>query len=300
MTVQAVVFDIGNVLIEWNPERFYDATLGEERRRAMFEAVPILAMNERVDLGAVWAEEVAALAERHPDWAEPISHWHHRWIEMASPEIPRSVRLLRALRGRGVSVFALSNFGRETFAHALAHYPFLAEFDRAFVSGHLALAKPDAAIYEAVERDSGVAPGAIPAMLTALRGAAEKLQILGVPLDGRLGDWQVEPRNGVRIPIHGGNGNQEGTYGSITMRTGLTSSGYVGVHWGQSYLQTVTFDEQGPVAQAMLTYGQSTDPKSPWYADQTQMYSRKQWPVLPFAADKIKADPNYATVTLRE
>nr|WP_037282519.1 HAD family phosphatase [Rubellimicrobium mesophilum] len=161
MTVQAVVFDIGNVLIEWNPERFYDATLGEERRRAMFEAVPILAMNERVDLGAVWADEVAALAARHPDWAEPISHWHHRWIEMASPEIPGSVRLLRALRGRGVPVFALSNFGRETFAHALAHYPFLGEFDRAFVSGHLALAKPDAAIYEAVERDSGVAPGSL-------------------------------------------------------------------------------------------------------------------------------------------
>jgi len=146
----------------------------------------------------------------------------------------------------------------------------------------------------------GVAPSAMPAMLAALRGAADKLQTLGVPLDGRLGDWQVEPRKGVRIPIHGGNGNQEGTYGSITMRTGLTSSGYVGVHWGQSYIQTVTFDEQGPVAQAMLTYGQSTDPASPWYADQTQVYSRKQWPVLPFAADKIKADANYSTMTLRE
>lgn len=146
----------------------------------------------------------------------------------------------------------------------------------------------------------GVAPAAMPAMLTALRGAAQKLQTLGVPLDGRLGDWQVESRNGVRIPIHGGNGNQEGSYGSITMRTGLTSSGYVGVHWGQSYIQTVTFDDQGPVAQAMLTYGQSTDPKSPWYADQTVAYSRKQWPVLPFAADKIKADANYSTMTLRE
>lgn len=146
----------------------------------------------------------------------------------------------------------------------------------------------------------GVAPAAMPAMLTALRGAAQKLETLGVPLDGRLGDWQVEPRNGVRIPIHGGNGNQEGTYGSITMRTGLTSSGYVGVHWGQSYIQTVTFDDQGPVAQAMLTYGQSTDPKSAWYADQTLAYSRKQWPVLPFAADKIKADPGYSTMTLRE
>ena len=161
MTVQAVVFDIGNVLVEWNPERFYDAEVGEERRRALFAAVPILAMNDRVDLGAVWADEVAALAAQHPDWAEEIGHWHGRWIEMASPEIPHSVRLLRALRSRGVPVFALSNFGRETFAHAVTHYPFLREFDRAFVSGHLALAKPDAAIYEAVERDGGVAPDAL-------------------------------------------------------------------------------------------------------------------------------------------
>jgi 2-haloacid dehalogenase len=111
-----------------------------------------------VDLGHPWEEEVAALAAAHPDWAEEIGHWHGRWIEMASPEIPRSVRLLRALKRRGVLVFALTNFGRETFAHARTHYPFFDEFDRAFVSGHLRLAKPDPAIYEAVEREGGIAP----------------------------------------------------------------------------------------------------------------------------------------------
>ena len=157
MTAHAVVFDIGRVLIEWEPERFYDRALGEERRRAFFAAVPIHAMNERVDLGAPWEEEVAALALAHPDWAAAIRHWHHRWIEMASPAIPRSVRLLRALKARGTPVFALSNFGAETYRHAATHYPFFHEFDRAFVSGRLRLAKPDPAIYEAVERDSGLA-----------------------------------------------------------------------------------------------------------------------------------------------
>ncbi|RLM48819.1 hypothetical protein DVK02_18685, partial [Halobellus sp. Atlit-31R] len=90
-----------------------------------------------------------------------------------------------------------------------------------------------------VNTPRGVASSAIPGMLTALRGAAAKLQGLGIPLDAKLGDYQVEPRNGVRIPIHGGNGNQEGTYSAITMRTGLTASGYGGVHYGQSYIQTV-------------------------------------------------------------
>ena len=159
--IQAVVFDIGRVLIEWEPERFYDRELGEERRRAFFDAVPIHAMNERVDLGNPWADSVAALAQEHPDWAEEIGHWHHRWIEMASPEIPRSVRLLRALRAKGVPVFALSNFGVETFAHAATHYPFFHEFDRAFVSGHLRLAKPDPAIYEVLERETGVPPSSL-------------------------------------------------------------------------------------------------------------------------------------------
>lgn len=145
----------------------------------------------------------------------------------------------------------------------------------------------------------GVAPAAMPAMLAALKSAGLKLQGLGIAFEARLGDYQTETKNGVRIPLHGGIGNLDGSYNSLTMRSGLTATGYNGVHWGQSYIQTVTFDDQGPVAQAMLTYGQSTDPKSPWYADQTNVYSRKEWPVLPFAEDKIKADPNYQPMTLK-
>lgn len=157
MSVEAVVWDIGNVLIEWQPERFYDAVVGETRRRAMFAAVDLHGMNDRVDRGAVWADEIASTAAEYPYYAHEIGLWHDRWIEMASPVIPRSLRLLEALRANGVACFALTNFGRETWAHALPHYSFLGSFDRAFVSGHLGIAKPDPAIYEAVERE-GVMP----------------------------------------------------------------------------------------------------------------------------------------------
>ena len=158
MSVEAVVFDIGNVLIEWNPERVYDAEIGPEARAGLFAAVDLHGMNEKVDLGENFHGQVSALARAHPERAPEIMLWHDRWIEMASPEIPRSGRLLRALKARGIPVFALSNFGVETFEIARAHYPVFSEFDALFVSGHLRMAKPDAPIYERLERETGVAP----------------------------------------------------------------------------------------------------------------------------------------------
>jgi acyl-homoserine-lactone acylase len=137
-------------------------------------------------------------------------------------------------------------------------------------------------------------------MFDALKGAADKLKGLGIPLDARLGDYQDDTRNGVRVPLHGGIGDIDGSYNSIHMGTSLDATGYHNVAWGTSYVQTVTFDETGPVAQAMLLYGQSTDPKSRWYADQVPLYSQKQWPSLPFTPGQIKADPGYTAATIEE
>jgi 2-haloacid dehalogenase len=154
---RAVVWDIGNVLIEWNPERFYDRRYGAAHRRALFAAVDLYGMNLAVDAGRDWEQAVRACAAENPGWAEEILHWHASWLEMASPAIEASVRLLRALRARGVPCLALTNFGRETFAHALPHYPFLGEFEQSFVSGRLGLLKPDPRIYEALEQGTGLA-----------------------------------------------------------------------------------------------------------------------------------------------
>jgi 2-haloacid dehalogenase len=159
--IEAVVFDIGNVLIEWQPERFYDREVGEARRRALFAEVDLGAMNLRVDLGEDLRQVVEETAARHPDQADLIRLWHDRWIDLASPAIPQSVRLLEALSARGVKLFALTNFGTGTFRAARQAYPFLDRFDRAFVSGELRLLKPDPAIYHVVEAEGGVAPGAL-------------------------------------------------------------------------------------------------------------------------------------------
>ena len=162
MTPEAVVFDIGNVLIEWQPERFYDRVIGPERRRAMFAEIDLHSMNDAVDRGGHFTDTIYAAAEAYPAWRDEIRMWHDRWIELASPAIPHSVRLLRALRAKGVPVYALTNFGIQNFDMAADdHYPFLREFDRHYISGHMKVAKPDPRIYELVEVDCGVAPEAL-------------------------------------------------------------------------------------------------------------------------------------------
>ena len=70
------------------------------------------------------------------------------------------------------------------------------------------------------------------------------------------------------------------------MQTGITAKGLT-IDYGTSYVQTVTFDARGPVAQAILTYGQSTNPASANATDQLELFSRKLWPTLPFHADDV-------------
>ncbi len=156
MKPKAVVFDIGNVLIEWQPERFFDAVIGENKRRAMFSSVDLHAMNDRVDMGEDFTDTIYATARATPDWHDEIRLWHDRWIEMASPVIPHSVRLMKALQSKGIPVFSLTNFGIGSYDLAAQHYEFLNEFDRDFISGHLGMIKPNPAIYAAVEDQSGV------------------------------------------------------------------------------------------------------------------------------------------------
>ena len=156
MTPQAVVFDIGNVLIEWQPERYFDGIIGEDRRRAMFADVDLHAMNDRVDRGENFTDVIAQTADAYPQWQSEIWHWHDNWLDLASPVIAHSVRLMEALQSKGVPVFSLTNFGIETYVLAATKYFFLRGFDRDFISGHMGVIKPDPQIYQMLESGSGL------------------------------------------------------------------------------------------------------------------------------------------------
>ena len=155
---QAVIFDIGNVLTRWQPEAFYDRAIGPARRAELFAAVDLHRMNDLIDEGALFRETIYDWAARHPDWATEVRWWYDRWDELASPRIEGSIALLRALRSKGVPVFALTNFGRYSFDEAVPKMDFLGEFDRAYVSGKMGVIKPDPRIYQMVEQDCGLPP----------------------------------------------------------------------------------------------------------------------------------------------
>jgi len=158
MTIEAVVFDIGNVLIRWEPEAYYDKTIGVEKRREFFNEVDLHGIQEIQDAGGDFKGLFYQAAEDYPKWRSELLQWHDNWAEIAQPAIPHSVSLLRALRAKGHQVFALSNFGDASFDMSEKQFPFLLEFDKRYISARMGAIKPDPKIYEIMEADCGVAP----------------------------------------------------------------------------------------------------------------------------------------------
>lgn len=157
MTPKAIVFDIGNVLVEWNPDRLYAELIPDPAARAAFFATSgVEEMNLAVDRGAPFREHILAHAAARPAEAELIRAWHDRWPEMFRPAIPGAIDLLRLLRRKGVPVHALSNFGAESFELACTIYPVLTEFDIPVISGREGTVKPEPRIYEILEERSGL------------------------------------------------------------------------------------------------------------------------------------------------
>ena len=134
----------------------------------------------------------------------------------------------------------------------------------------------------------------------ALSGAVKKLRDAGFTLDAPLGQVQRVVFSNDNIPLHGGD-NIEGVLNNLgdRARPGVSSAG-IRIDYGTSYVQTVTFDARGPVAQALLVYGQSTNPASPHQTDQLRMYADKSWPQLPFHPEDVERQRIDAPLILRK
>lgn len=147
--LSAVVFDLGGVLIDWDPRHLYRSLFaGDEAAMESFLAtVCTPEWNARQDAGRPWGEAVAALVEEFPAEREMIVAYHERWPEMLGGAIEGTVEILAELQARRVSLYALSNWSAETFPVARDRYPFLTWFDGLVISGEERLAKPDPRLF---------------------------------------------------------------------------------------------------------------------------------------------------------
>lgn len=157
--IDTVVFDLGGVLIDWNPRYLYRQLFDDEAAMERFLAEVCTGVwNERQDAGRPWVEAVATLSADFPEHAPLIEAFRDRWTEMLAGPIHGSVAVLAELKARGVRLYALTNWSQETFPLALERYDFLHWFDGIVVSGDEQLIKPDPRIYQRLFERYGVEP----------------------------------------------------------------------------------------------------------------------------------------------
>lgn len=149
-----ILFDLGAVLIDWNPRYLYRSHFRDEAamERFLAEIVPN-DWNRAIDAGKTFDEAVAERIRLHPEHADLIRLWKDGWPRMLADAIPGSVAILGELRQRGHRLYALTNWSAETFPIARERFGFLQWFEDIVVSGEVMLAKPDPRIFElAIER----------------------------------------------------------------------------------------------------------------------------------------------------
>jgi 2-haloacid dehalogenase len=154
------VFDIGNVLIRWDPRLLYRKLIAEEGELDHFLAhVCAPEWNLEMDAGKSFAQGVAERVALHPDKADLIRAFDERWTETMGGLIEGSVAILEEIRTKGIKTYAISNFSGEKFVVASGLYPFLALFDGVIISGQEGILKPDARIFRLLCQRYGLAPG---------------------------------------------------------------------------------------------------------------------------------------------
>lgn len=158
---KVLVFDIGNVLLHWDPDILFAKLIPDNgARAAFFRDILPPEWNIEQDRGRDWAEAEAERIALFPDQAPLIRAFRARWHEMIPHAITANVAVLEDARTIGIPCYAITNFATDTFAEAQARFPFLARFDGAVVSAEERLIKPDPAIFEVFLGRYGLQPEA--------------------------------------------------------------------------------------------------------------------------------------------
>ncbi len=147
--IKAIIFDYGNVLLEWNPRHVYrhyfpDDNEGMER---FLHEVDFMSWNAQQDRGRTFIEGVADLSQQFPHHAHLIQAYHDHWKESIGNALTGTVDILKELKQAGYSLYGLTNWSAETFPYARAKYAFFDLFDDMVISGTVGYVKPEPEIY---------------------------------------------------------------------------------------------------------------------------------------------------------
>ena len=148
--IKAIIFDFGNVLLEWNPRRVYQRYFlndleGMER---FFKEVNFADWNLQQDKGRPFAEGVAILSERFPQYAQLIQAYHENWVDSIGSAYSGTIEILKRLKQAGYPLYGLSNWSAETFPLAREKYDFFDLFDDFVISGAVGHVKPEPEIFQ--------------------------------------------------------------------------------------------------------------------------------------------------------
>jgi 2-haloacid dehalogenase len=155
-----IVFDLGMVLIDWDPRHLYRKVFADPVRMEFFlENVCHGDWNLEQDRGRSFDDGVKEATGRYPEFAAEIAMYRDRWMEMVPGAIEGSVKVLEDLHDRGVPLYAITNWNGDTFRATRGRFPFLARFRDIVVSGDEKLLKPEPAIFELLAKRNGIVLG---------------------------------------------------------------------------------------------------------------------------------------------
>jgi 2-haloacid dehalogenase len=156
---KTVIFDLGGVLVDWDPRYLYRQLFDDPDEMELFLAeVTNAEWNAQQDAGRPWEEATELLAAEHPEQRELIEAFHQRWPEMLAGEVPGTVEVLAELRATGIRLVGLSNWSAAMFPVARQRFDFLTWFEGIVISGDVGVNKPDRRIYDHLVERFGIEP----------------------------------------------------------------------------------------------------------------------------------------------
>ena len=144
-----IIFDFGNVLVQWHPELIYGEHFGDEAKAWWFlRHVADMDFRQRIDAGESMDRCIREKQEQYPDYADAIELYRTKWREMLTDEVPGMRELVERLKIIGYSVYGLTNWSMETFPEAREHFGILQMIERYVVSGAEGYVKPDPRLFQ--------------------------------------------------------------------------------------------------------------------------------------------------------